>query len=263
MKFGLTGFACLVVLAIIPPAAAQEKPIEEQILDIITSSNGTVRKWMRAPKLVVIYDQESYETEINALVEEINTRVIGFPGFREVEYFDIGGNPDHLFGNVLFSMGDSTESGLLAIIINNIVHIRQGEIFLFIAETKVGTLLGEAVATNDAMHLRRRFAENTADTTCYVNVGSLNDQITSGWIFINSNDDDALIRHCIYEELTQSLGALYDTEWSTVFTYNDRSGPISDTAADFQLLSAIYDSSILPGSMPEGVLDAYNSLEEN
>lgn len=273
MKFGLAGFVCFVTFVLFQPANAQEKPVEEQILDIITSSSGTVRKWMRAPKLVVVYDQESYEEEINALVEEINTRVTGFPGFREVEYFDLNRFDGQILDGVSYLEGAGTDnpvdfSHLLALLFNSesngisITTIVNGNIFIFLVNTENGTLFGEILASNNSRHHRRIFAEDSADTTCYVNVGSNNDEIISGWIFINSNDGDSLIKHCIYEELTQSLGALYDTDLSSVFTYNDRSGPVADADFDYRLLNSIYNKSIYPGSLPERVVEIYNDLSK-
>lgn len=128
---------------------------------------------------------------------------------------------------------------------------------------ETGVLFGEIVGKNNAAHLRRRYAENTADTTCYMNVQSSNDELQIGWIFINGDDAPELVRHCIHHEITHVLGAPHHTEWSSYFTHNSKSGPIADTSADFDLLSALYSENITAGDPADEVVKEFEFIINN
>lgn len=255
----------LVTVSLLLPcdAYAQEKPILDQVRDIVTSSEGTVRKWIYAPKLVVVYDRASYEDEITALVDELNTKVTGFPGIREVEYYDVNGFNNNYYGRTFFRTfvedHDGIERTVGRLVFHSNTHtvVREADIFLFLTDLKTGILFSEVVGTDDAAFQRLGFAESISKTTCYMNMMSLYNELQIAWIFINRDDEVELLKHCIYEELTQTLGLLRDTEWSSVFTYNDRSGPIVDTSADFHLLNALYGENVSPGDSPERVVEEF------
>lgn len=254
----------LAIVSLLLPcgAYAQEKPILDQVRDIVTSNNGTVHKWVTPPRITVIHDGESYEAEIDALVEELNTRVDGFPG-AEVTFFDLNWIEGAVFGRSHFLIEKVEENGIL--VNEGRLHIggnsgsarTVGNIFFFLTDLKTGVLFGEMFAIDEDVHTRRRFVEDTADSTCYLHVTSIDDEIQFAWIYVNSGAEPDLVRHCIHEELTQTLGLMHDTDWSSVFTYNDFTGPAPNTDADFDLLNALYSENVSPGDSPERVIEEF------
>ncbi|MDX8350743.1 DUF2927 domain-containing protein [Cognatiyoonia sp. IB215182] len=248
------------------PAAAevQEKPIYDQVVEIVASERGTVRRWAYSPKVTVIHDGEAYRDQINGLVEMVNARVPNFPGVGEVEFFDLSQFNRRLAGNMHFRMPRQEFDGVEGSIVRALLRGGEeaedvsltGSIFIFLTGLEDGITLG--ALTQSTRRLSRQFAEGT-ETRCYFNLMSKNDELRAGFIFIN-NDAATPIAECIYEEFLQTLGLLNDSQGSSVFTFDNTGAVREDRDPDFRLLEALYSDRVSPGDDAHVVADLFLNI---
>ncbi|MEL6839277.1 MAG: DUF2927 domain-containing protein [Pseudomonadota bacterium] len=248
------------------PAAtfAQEKPIYDQVVEIVASERGTVRRWAYSPKVTVIHEGEAYRDHIHRLVDMVNDRVPNFPGVGEVEFFDLSQFNRRLAGNTQFRMPRKVFDGVEGSIVNAILRggdeaedvSLTGSIFIFLTGLEDGITLG--ALTQSTRRLSRQFAEGT-ETRCYFNLMSKNDELRAGFIFIN-NDAATPIAECIYEEFLQTLGLLNDSQGSSIFTFDNTGAVHEDREPDFRLLEALYSDHVSPGDDARKVADLYLNI---
>jgi len=262
---------CLILggigLVTLPHKAMAEvsTPIYDQVVKIVSSDTGTVRKWQYAPKLTVIYEGDPYETEINNLVTQVNG-IAGFPGIGAVEFFDLTQFERQLAGNTHFRMPRVDFNGVEGNIVQASFRgedqssdiVLSGSIFMFLTGLENGITFG--ALTQSTERLSRQFAEGTT-TKCYFHLLSQNDALRAGFIFVNMDDATTPISECLYEEFMQTLGLLNDAQGSEVFTFDNTGTVRADRTPDFRLLSALYDPQVAPGDQAAAVADLYMALD--
>ena len=245
--------------------AAEEKPIFDQVVEILGSEQGTVRKWAYAPKIAVIHDGDPQRDEIAALVEMVNSRIPNFPGVGGVEFFDLGQYQRRLAGNTHFRMPTVDYNGIEGSIVRALFQgeaedqhrIVTGNIFIFLTGLEAGITFG--ALTQSTPRLGRQFAEGTA-TKCYFHLMSKNDELRAGFIFIDNEDARTPVADCLYEEFMQTLGLLNDSSGSTVFTFDNTGTVRADREPDFRLLQALYSREVRAGDAAEKVAELYLRL---
>lgn len=247
-------------------AGAENKPIYEQVVEILASDTGTVRKWTYAPKVTVIHEGIDLEQEITGLVDLVNGRIPNFPGVGALEFFDLSDFGRRLAGNTQFRMREVDFGGVTGSIVGARFFgetaeqdiLLTGNIFIFLTGLENGILFG--ALTQSDKRLIRQFAEGRA-TPCYFNLMSLEDELRAGFIFVNTDYADLPLSECLYEEFLQTLGLLNDSEGSSVFTFDNTSAVRADNAADFRLLEALYSQHVAAGDPAEQVANLYLGLE--
>jgi hypothetical protein len=247
-------------------AMAEEKPIFDQVVEIVGSERGTVRKWIYAPKVTVIHEGDPQRDQINGIVEMVNAQIPNFPGVGAIEFFDLAQYDRRLAGNTHFRMPrvefDGVEGNIVRALFKgeeeaqNIVLT--GSIFIFLTGLETGITLG--ALTQSTQSLSRQFAEG-AQTKCYFHLMSKDDELRAGFIFINNEDAHTPVAECLYEEFMQTLGLLNDSGGSSVFTFDNSGDVRANRAPDFRLLQALYDHDVAAGDEAEKVAQLYLGLD--
>lgn len=247
--------------------AAQEKPVYDQVVEILASETGTVRRWAYPPKLTVIHTGDPHRDQINGMVEMVNAQVPDFPGIGTVEFFDLTQFNRRLAGNTQFRMPAVDFDGIEG----SIVRARfageeeaqdisvTGSIFIFLTGLEDGITLG--ALTKSTKRLSRQFAEG-GDMRCYFNVMSKNDELRAGFIFINMDDPLTPVAECLYEEFMQTLGLLNDSQGSSLFTFDNTGTVRENREPDFQLLRALYNQDVTPGDEAQKVADLFVNMQQ-
>ncbi|WP_247226213.1 DUF2927 domain-containing protein [Yoonia sp. F2084L] len=246
---------------------AQEKPVYDQVVEILASERGTVRRWAYPPKLTVIHDGDPYRDQINGMVDMVNAQVPGFPGIGAVEFFDLSQFNRRLAGNTQFRMPAADYDGVAGSIVRATFAGEQadqdlnvtGSIFIFLTGLEDGITLG--ALTQSTKRLSRQFAEG-GDMRCYFNVMSLNDELRAGFIFLNMDDALTPVAECLYEEFMQTLGLLNDSQGSSVFTFDNTGTVRENREPDFQLLRALYSQDVTPGDEAHKVADVFLNMQQ-
>ena len=259
--------ALVVTLACLQPSTAlaeeKKKPIEDQIVEIVGSTKGTVRKWTYPPKIAVIYRDEPFRGLIDAEIELIRSNVPGFPGFAEVEYFDLGVIQGSLFGKMLFKIADSEsagkKTGLMAVFdeANKSVHQVSADIFIHISGIEDGVLFGAIIESSGTQ--QRGFAQKTG--SCHYKSFSKDEAMVVGAVVIDRDNTPEILEGCIHEEITQALGLLNDSQGSEFFTYDNKNTYPVRYENDFKLLRALYHGDVAPGDDPREVVENYLRAE--
>lgn len=261
--FALAGLAMLMSPQ---PGVAEEKPLFDQVVEIVASERGTVRKWMYAPKLTIIHDGDPQREQINRLVAQVNAQIPDFPGVGAVEFFDLNRFDRRLAGNTFFRMPRVDFDGVEGNIVRALFRGEEdgqdievtGSIFIFLTGLENGITFG--ALTQSTERLSRQFAEGT-DTKCYFHLMSKNDELRAGFIFINNEDAHTPIAECLYEEFMQTLGLLNDSRGSSVFTFDNTGAVRENREPDFRLLRALYNQDVAAGDQAEKVAELYLSLQ--
>jgi hypothetical protein len=245
------------VAGLVPVAGVAEekrKPIEEQIVEIVGSTKGTVRKWTFSPKIAVIYRDDPFRSQIESEIELIRTNVPDFPGFAGIEYFDLGGIEGSLYGKALFTFADSESTGKKTGLIvirdemQKIVHQVTADIFIYISTIEDGVLFGAIIESSGTQ--QRGFAQRTG--SCHYKSFSKDEEMVVGNIVLEG---------CIHEEITQALGLLNDSQNSEFFTYDNKDTYPVRYENDFKLLRALYSGNVAPGDDPAKVVQNYLQAE--
>ncbi|QHQ34046.1 DUF2927 domain-containing protein [Algicella marina] len=239
------------------PAFAGDKPIREQIVEIVSSRKATVRKWTRAPRVLVLHDRAAPKDFFEGMVAEITAAAPSFPGVASIDYVDLGAIGAPLAGGARFRVKQDEVEGGVAVSSGFLIDgygAAVADIYVFLTDIPTGVLF--AALTQSSGPLPRRFAEG-APHSCYYTASSLNDVLRYGMVFINSAWDMERVQACMFEEFMHTLGILNDSEASEHFTFNDRVADPVDRLADFALLEALYSESVLPGDPPDRVADAF------
>ncbi len=245
---------------------ADEKPVYDQVVEIVSSNRGTVRKWTYAPKVTVIHEGNAQQDYIQQMVAGVNAGIPNFPGVGAVEFFDLSTYDRNLAGNTNFRMRTTDFDGVEGSIVRALfrgddeahdVNIT-GNIFIFLTGLETGITLG--ALTQSTERLSRQFAEGT-NTKCYFHLMSKNDELRAGFIFVNMDDAQTPVLECIYEEFMQTLGLLNDSQGSTIFTFDNTGDVREDRAPDLRLLNALYSADVMAGDRAEKVADIYLTIE--
>lgn len=247
--------------------AADEKPIYDQVVEILASERGTVRKWAYPPKLTVIHTGDPHSDQINQMVERVNSRIPNFPGVGAIEFFDLSQFDRPLAGNTNFRMPTVDYNGVEGSIVRALFRGEEdaqnlmvtGSIFIFLTGLENGITFG--ALTQSDIRLSRQFAEG-GDMRCYFNLLSKNDELRAGFIFINMDDAQTPVAECLYEEFMQTLGLLNDSQGSSVFTFDNTGAVRADRDPDFQLLQALYSQDVTAGDPAVQVADLFMGLEQ-
>ncbi len=262
--FRLLALSAIGFLTVPAAAVAQEKPVYDQVVEIVASERGTVRRWAYPPKVTVIHEGDAYRDYIHGLVDMVNSRIPNFPGVGEVEFFDLAQFNRRLAGNTQFRMPRKDFDGVDGSIVRALLRggddaedvSLTGSIFIFLTGLENGITLG--ALTQSTKHLSRQFAEGD-QTRCYFNLMSKNDELRAGFIFIN-NDDATPIAECIYEEFMQTLGLLNDSQGSSIFTFDNTGAIRENRDPDFRLLEALYSDHVSPGDDARKVADLFLNI---
>ncbi len=239
------------------PSAAGEKPVREQVIEIVSSQKATVRKWMRAPRVLVIHDREPHKDFIEGLMARISGQAPNFPGFNSVEYLDLTQFQEPLVGKTRFRVKRREIEGRTLVdsgFVFDEGRVGLADIYVFLTDIPTGLFFGALTQSGGPLH--RRFAEG-GPNNCYYKVSSLNEILRYGMVFINSGNSQERVEACLFEEFMHTLGMLNDSVDSKYFTFNDRVLDPEDRSADFALLQALYSQTIKPGDAPELVADAF------
>lgn len=247
--------------------AAEEKPIYDQVVEILASERGTVRKWAYPPKLTVIHEGNPHRDQIDRMVAQVNAQIPHFPGVGAIEFFDLSQFDRRLAGNTNFRMPTVDYDGVEGSIVRALFRGEQeaqdllvtGSIFIFLTGLENGITFGSL--TQSGARLSRQFAEG-GDMRCYFNLLSKNDELRAGFIFINMDDAQTPVAECLYEEFMQTLGLLNDSQGSSVFTFDNTGDVRADRDPDFRLLQALYSQDVTAGDPAEHVADLFMGLEQ-
>lgn len=248
-------------------AAAQEKPVYDQVVEILASDRGTVRRWAYPPKLTVIHTGDPHQDQINGMVDLVNAQVPNFPGIGAVEFFDLTQFNRRLAGNTQFRMPVVDFDGIEGSIVRALFAGEEegqdlsvtGSIFIFLTGLEDGITFG--ALTQSTKRLSRQFAEG-GDMRCYFNVMSKNDELRAGFIFINMDDALTPVAECLYEEFMQTLGLLNDSQDSSMFTFDNTGIVRENREPDFQLLRALYSQGVTPGDKAQKVADVFVAMQQ-
>ena len=243
-------------------AGADVKPIRQQIVEIVTSSKDTIRKWTYSPAITVVYDTDPRELFIRDLAQQIE-QIDGFPGFSDIRFVDIAEMRDKVFQRARFSLfagvGEQVEPGRHGHFVfeTEAPSVLSANIFLFLLAKPEGTLFSALTATAGNAARVRYFASNRPHG-CYYQSFSREDVLHAAIVHVNNFDDELSVQHCLYEEFMHTMGILQDSEGSPYFTFDDRpSVGGSRHLADFALLRALYDPAIPVGSHPDAVAERF------
>lgn len=245
---------------------AEEKPVYDQVVEIVSSNRGTVRKWTYAPKVTVIHQGNAQQDYIQQMVDGVNAGIPNFPGVGAVEFFDLNAYGRRLAGNTNFRMRTTDFDGVEGSIVRALFRGEDetqdrditGNIFIFLTGLEAGITFG--ALTQSTERLSRQFAEGT-NTKCYFHLMSKNDELRAGFIFVNMDDAQTPVLECIYEEFMQTLGLLNDSQGSTIFTFDNTGDVREDRGPDMRLLNALYSAEVAAGDRAERVADIYMSIE--
>ncbi|MEL7181284.1 MAG: DUF2927 domain-containing protein [Pseudomonadota bacterium] len=251
------------------PAAltAQEKSVYDQVVEILASERGTVRRWVYPPKLTVIHTGDPHRDQINRMVDMVHDQVPSFPGIGAIEFFDLTQFDRRLAGNTQFRMPVVDFNGIEGSIVRALFAGEEedqdlsvtGNIFVFLTGLEDGITFG--ALTQSTKRLSRQFAEG-GDMRCYFNVMSKNDELRAGFIFINMDDALTPVAECLYEEFMQTLGLLNDSQGSSLFTFDNTGITREDRAPDFQLLRALYSQDVAAGDKAQKAADVFLSMQQ-
>jgi hypothetical protein len=247
-------------------AFAEEKPVLDQVREIVGSKKGTVLKWTFPPKVAVVHEGGIDRLSVEELIAQIEEDVPGFPGFQAVEYFDVRSSGDTIFGNTRIVPSTATinskkiTSAEVAIDFEKGPMQIQSNILIYFTNLHAATMFGVLMSNAQANRSLRAFVEGS--TPCYFNTLSRSDELQIAGIYIRNDLSQQLIDECLYEEFTQSLGLLEDSPRSSIFTYDETSEPKPDRTADIVLLRSLYDPSVRPGDSPDKVAEVFDRLYE-
>lgn len=242
-------------------AAAQDKPIEQQIKDILADRNGEVKKWTFKPTITVVFDSAEGSIFIEDAIEVIHREVPGFPGFLTPVYFDIQSLDEPVSGNTSIGRksvhidGQNTYGATVQIRSSTKDTNLVSNVFLYYTNIDRGVLFGVLSSGGYVNSSLRDYAEGI--TPCFVNILSMEGHIQIASIFIRNDIEAQVMNECLYEELTQSLGLLEDSPGSSIFSYDDQLAPKVDRRFDFLLLRSLYDNSVAPGDKVEKVISIF------
>jgi Protein of unknown function (DUF2927) len=251
----------LLLLASVQVAVAEEKSVEDQVKEIVSSERGTVRKWTFPPEVVVIFRDDANKTTIENTLEQISKEVASFPGFVSTDYFDLRQIGPSAVGQTSIRPVVDDSEGAERISAEITFKFHDGEllvksnIFIYFTSLEEGIMFGVLSSGGTVNKSLRGFAEG--ETPCYFNLLSKDDRIHIANIFIRNDTDLEVVAECIYEEVTQSMGLLEDSPGSSMFSFDNRSTVKSDRSLDFVLLRSLYDHSVRPGDSPNKVLAVF------
>ncbi|WP_083791135.1 DUF2927 domain-containing protein [Roseobacter sp. CCS2] len=257
------------VFATLPAVVtAQEKPVYDQVVEILASERGTLRRWAYPPKLTVIHTGDPHRDQISRMVDMVHAQVPDFPGIGAVEFFDLTQFNRRLAGNTQFRMPIVDFDGIEGSIVRALFAGEEeeqdlsvtGSIFIFLTGLEDGITFG--ALTQSTKRLSRQFAEG-GDMRCYFNVMSKNDELRAGFIFINMDDALTPVSECLYEEFMQTLGLLNDSQDSSLFTFDNTGITREDRDPDFQLLRALYSQDVTPGDKAQTAADIFMNMQTN
>ncbi len=255
----------LLSLLILPTILSAQTPILDEVREIVTSDSGTVQKWVHPIKLMVMYDDQPFDTEVNAIVENFN-KIDGFPGITEVEFFDLNQIEGDLYGQTIFRKFHFDRDGMSlvmgAVIFENggDTIYTQADIYVFLADIEVGVLFGALAAPINKAVLSRKFVTGPYSSACYSNVIADDDRLETGLVFINADNSAEQITQCLYGRIMRTLGLQKDVENSEALTYSDPLEPRLELTPDFDLLSAIYSENVTVGDPPNAVVAEFERL---
>lgn len=244
------------------PALAEEKSLNQQIIEILQSDRNTVRKWTFPPSIIVVHRGDDHRELVDAKIAEINAKVPGFPGELSATYFDLDQIEGSLFGQARYRIRDSRKTGEFPSVGRLYLGQRDtakeveltANIFIFLVGLEEGVLFGALTDSNGV-----DFAQG-GRADCYFASKSKNDQMLVANIFIDVNRAKDAMHACLHEELTHSLGLLQDSPGSPVFSYDKTALDRPDLSPDFRLLRALYSAQVRPGDPPQKVADIYMEL---
>lgn len=239
------------------PAQGEQKPIETQIKEIVSSSEGTVRKWTKAIRIVVLFRGDSFRDVIESEIESVRANVPNFPGVQDVTFFDLDTSGKSLFGRASYEVleDDDGRYGAVTIVGGDTVRHFGAEMFVVVSGLEDGVLFGSLFDKGSL----RDFVKGT-NRGFYV-AFSTDDEFSVANIVINSTTDVEDIDDVFHEEFTQAIGLLNDSQGSDQFSYDNLGGDFSHYENDFRLLRALYSLNVKPGDDPILVVKEYLSSE--
>lgn len=255
----------LLCLLFVPTILSAQTPILDEVREIVTSDSGTVQKWVHPIKMMVMYDDQPFDTEVNAIVENFN-KIDGFPGITEVEFFDLNQIEGDLYGQTIFRKfhfeRDDVPLIMGAAVFENggDTIYTQADIYVFLADIEVGVLFGALAAPINRTVYSSAFASGASNLPCYSNVIAEDNLLETGLVFIDHNKPPEQILQCLYGRVIRTLGLQRDIADSDTFTFNDLLEPRLDTSADFDLLRALYSARVNAGDLPDAVIAEFEQL---
>lgn len=251
--------ACILGLAPSPFSSRLNADELDDVAVILGGTGERVRKWQRAPQIVVFTQGEFDRESLRGVVEfiELNTSLELPP---ESIFSFSSEEIDAISAGVAFSYNpaaaDIGGSGVEFYTANR--QIASGDIFIFWLERPYAAYFSVLTGTSGTLpNLSRGFAEGKEN--CFFHMRSKTGAIFASLIFINSRFDPTSAKACLYEELVQSMGLVADAEGSKYFTFNNQVGQKSPNRDD-AILRALYDKRVNPGDPVQSVLDLYIPL---
>jgi len=255
----------IALFLLLPATLSAQTPILDEVREIVTSDSGTVQKWVHPIKLMVMYDDQPFDTEVNAIVENFN-KIDGFPGITEVEFFDLNQIDGDLYGQTIFRKfhfdRDDVPLVMGAVIFENDSDTvyTQADIYVILADIEVGVLFGALAAPINKAVLSRKFVSGPYSSACYSNVIADDDRLETGLVFINADNSAEQVTQCLYGRIMRTLGLQKDVENSEALTYSDPFEPRLELTPDFNLLSALYSENVAVGDPPNAVVAEFARL---
>lgn len=221
---------------------------------ILNAKNGTVKKWLRPPSFVIVYngniDKRIFEYTIRNIASDTNF-ALKPPKYIKVDEdynSSIGDFRDwffHTFENAQKEKNLISSQGAGAAIVS-------GDIFFFILPPlEAATMMVKTSRGFNNFRLQRQYL--SGKTPCFYSAASTSKEMLKSIIFINPLVDPATLLACVHEETYQSMGLFNDAPNSDHFSF-DNSIEFRDTKNDRILLNSLYSESIVYGSRLQDVL---------
>lgn len=227
---------------------------------ILDARNGTVLKWARPPRIILVKDQRVEVGSLPGLVDKLADVTSLRLAETVMKNVDANSDLENFYSATNLVIRQTNGSTLI-------------ELTLGLAEpwTVVGNFFVFVLPYEMAAHVmaltgfgRQNVALNrqyfTRHGACFFSLTSKNGRILMARIFVQPDLTAEELEGCIYEEVTQAFGFPNDANGSEFFTY-DNLVERKPRAKDMRLLRALYKDNISPGDSVDAVIENYIANE--
>lgn len=229
--------------ALVALSGAAKGDVFEDVVQILSGPNDTVRKWRHEPTYVFVGDPAGVEAFLN-VADHVNGSILGEDtSIGKIFAVDAGRD----------NASKILQSGKLDFAIRKIDGVDHVSLL-----TDHGELTTSAIVFySDGPSLRRLIDRLTPGSPeakrysltsgyCHFEIYSRPTGISASLIFVNSSFGPELTAACMYEEILQSMGLVDDADGTPHFTFDDAVEP-ERRANDAVLLKALYSKDVRSG----------------
>jgi hypothetical protein len=253
-----TAFVGAFLLATSTSTLADEYSDARTILD---ARSGTVLKWAKPPKIVLVKDHLVDVDSLPKLLEKLaDVTTLSLPDFF-VEKVNADTDLENFYTETRLEIrridGEAVFELTLGLAEPSTVV---GNFFVFVLpyEMAAHVMALTGFGRQNAALNRQYFAKHGA---CFFTLSSKNGRILIARVFVQPDLSSEELEACIYEEVTQAFGLPNDANGSEFFTYdnlNDR----KPRTRDMRLLGALYKANVKPGDSVDLVIENYRESSE-